>query len=88
MNFLNLMNFFLLDDANDYLTCGKCLSEFPLKNIVTFIEHKKKDCDVLSTGEAEPGEALLSNQRVLVSSFSFLAHLSQRSIKNMNDAIY
>lgn len=75
------MNFFLLDDANDYLTCGKCLSEFPLKNIVTFIEHKKKDCDVLSSGEAEPGDALLSNQRVLVSSFSFLAHLSQRSIK-------
>lgn len=65
------MNFSLIDDANDYLTCGKCLSEFPLKNIVTFIEHKKKDCDVLSSGEAEPGDTFLSYQRVLVSSFSF-----------------
>lgn len=52
------LNFFFLDDSNDYLTCGKCLSEFPLKNIVTFIEHKKKDCDVISIEDKEPGKKL------------------------------
>lgn len=74
------MNIFL-DDANDYLTCGKCLSEFPLKNIVTFIEHKKKDCDVLSSGEAEPGEYPLILPKSSCFQFLFSAHLSQRSIK-------
>lgn len=29
----------------DYLTCGRCLREFPLQNITNFIHHKKTDCD-------------------------------------------
>lgn len=29
----------------DYLTCGRCLREFPLQNITNFIHHKKNDCD-------------------------------------------
>ncbi|KAL5022269.1 hypothetical protein ScPMuIL_001424 [Solemya velum] len=29
----------------DYLTCGQCFKEFPLKMITTFIIHKKFDCN-------------------------------------------
>ncbi|KAL3859529.1 hypothetical protein ACJMK2_009745 [Sinanodonta woodiana] len=29
----------------DYLTCGRCLQEFPLQNITIFIHHKKLDCN-------------------------------------------
>ncbi|KAK3594359.1 hypothetical protein CHS0354_031739 [Potamilus streckersoni] len=29
----------------DYLTCGRCLQEFPLQNITVFIHHKKLDCN-------------------------------------------
>lgn len=64
----------LSDDANDYLTCGKCLSEFPLKNIVTFIEHKKKDCDVLSSGEAEPGLLCSACSKGFMTAVGLLKH--------------
>ncbi|XP_013421968.1 RB-associated KRAB zinc finger protein-like [Lingula anatina] len=29
----------------DYLTCGSCQSEFPLSEIVVFMQHKKYNCD-------------------------------------------
>jgi len=36
-------------EDDDYLTCGKCMTEFPLEKITSFIKHKKKDCK-------EPGQ--------------------------------
>ncbi|KAK6185470.1 hypothetical protein SNE40_007695 [Patella caerulea] len=29
----------------DYLTCGQCAQEFPLKNITNFIQHKTDNCE-------------------------------------------
>lgn len=38
-----------MEEDDDYLTCGKCMTEFPLDKITSFIKHKKKDCK-------EPGQ--------------------------------
>ncbi|XP_061163133.1 uncharacterized protein LOC133172291 [Saccostrea echinata] len=64
----------ITDDSNDYLTCGKCLSEFPLKNIVTFIEHKKKDCDVISCDETEPGLLCSTCSKGFMTAVGLLKH--------------
>ncbi|XP_062621489.1 uncharacterized protein LOC134283062 [Saccostrea cucullata] len=64
----------ITDDSNDYLTCGKCLSEFPLKNIVTFIEHKKKDCDVISYEETEPGLLCSTCSKGFMTAVGLLKH--------------
>ena len=36
--------FFTVDEDEDYLTCGKCMTEFRLDKISSFIKHKKQDC--------------------------------------------
>lgn len=38
-----------MEEDDDYLTCGKCMTEFPLVKITSFIKHKIKDCK-------EPGQ--------------------------------
>ena len=38
----------------DYLTCGGCQTEFPLHNIVTFINHKKVDCSLPEENNTQP----------------------------------
>lgn len=35
---------------HDLLTCGQCQLTFPLGDILLFIEHKKKQCQGLTTG--------------------------------------
>jgi len=34
----------LLVDIEDLLVCGSCRRDFPLCNIVNFVDHKKFDC--------------------------------------------
>ncbi|XP_063441818.1 uncharacterized protein LOC134722173 [Mytilus trossulus] len=33
-----------MEEEEDYLTCGKCMSEFRLDRITDFIKHKKQNC--------------------------------------------
>ena len=33
-----------MEEEEDYLTCGKCMSEFRLDRITSFIKHKQQDC--------------------------------------------
>ncbi|XP_052831041.1 zinc finger protein 93 isoform X1 [Octopus bimaculoides] len=42
----------------DYLTCGRCLREFPLQNITNFIHHKKNDCDADTGDKSKNSDAL------------------------------
>ena len=35
-------------DIEDLLVCGSCQRNFPLGNIVNFVQHKKFDCYVVS----------------------------------------
>lgn len=47
------------EPAPDFLTCGRCLREFPLTNIVEFIFHKSNSCvndSVELIGQAEYGD--------------------------------
>ncbi|CAC5415070.1 unnamed protein product [Mytilus coruscus] len=46
-----------VEEEEDYLTCGKCMSEFRLDRITSFIKHKKQDCqeyvETAATSNAE-----------------------------------
>lgn len=46
-----------MEEEEDYLTCGKCMSEFRLDRITSFIKHKQQDCqesmDTAVTSNAE-----------------------------------
>ncbi|XP_052063744.1 hunchback-like protein [Mytilus californianus] len=46
-----------MEEEEDYLTCGKCMSEFRLDRITSFIEHKKQNCqesvETAATSNAE-----------------------------------
>jgi len=35
-------------DIEDLLVCGSCQRNFPLGNIVNFVQHKKFDCSDMS----------------------------------------
>lgn len=51
----------------DYLTCGQCMRDFPLSRIMSFIQHKKLDCeDDPEINSEESGSILHCLQHCLI----------------------
>ena len=42
--------YFCIADIEDLLVCGSCQKNFPLGNIVNFVQHKKFDCNEFTSG--------------------------------------
>ncbi|KPP63451.1 hypothetical protein Z043_118294, partial [Scleropages formosus] len=49
-NHLSHEHHVLVAPADDLLTCGQCQTNFPLGDILVFIEHKRRLCPGLSAG--------------------------------------
>ncbi|XP_033754027.1 transcription factor Sp1-like isoform X2 [Pecten maximus] len=69
----------LSEAEEDYLTCGRCLCEFPLQRITTFIEHKKQECDgpvteVLNSNK-EFGLQCVSCPKAFMTAMGMLKHV-------------
>ncbi|KAK3085271.1 hypothetical protein FSP39_000906 [Pinctada imbricata] len=62
------------EDNNDYLTCGRCLTEFPLKKITQFIEHKKLDCNTQNEESLTPGLLCSSCPQSFMTAVGLLKH--------------
>ncbi|XP_060080294.1 uncharacterized protein LOC132559692 [Ylistrum balloti] len=69
----------LSDGEEDYLTCGRCLSEFPLQRITAFIEHKKQECDgpltEVENKSKENGLQCVSCPKAFMTAMGMLKHV-------------
>lgn len=67
------------ETEEDYLTCGRCLSEFPLQKIISFIEHKKQECAEPVPEEAnkskESGLQCVSCPKAFMTAMGLLKHV-------------